>query len=96
MLTVSFIGLGNRGGIYGKYFFTDGRARIVSACDKCKENANRFHVEFGVDETELFYDEETFFEKKRSDVLVIATPDSAHYRHVMYGAIGGKRIYRAR
>ena len=81
MLTVSFIGLGNRGGIYGKYFFTDGRARIVSACDKCKENVNRFHLEFGVDKTELFYDEETFFEKKRSDVLVIATPDREHYRH---------------
>ena len=77
MFTASFIGLGNRGGIYSKYFAQSKDVKIVSGCDVNVDRLNVFSEICGVKEG-LFTDEAEFFKKKRSDVLVISTLDDLH------------------
>lgn len=78
MFTASFIGIGNRGGVYSKYFAQSKDVKIVAGCDV---NYNRL-IEFGnacnVERNNLFTNQEEFFKEKRSDVLVIATLDDLH------------------
>lgn len=83
MFTVSVLGVGNRGGIYAKYFSKNEGAKIVSACDIDKKNLLSLKTLCDVKDEDLFTDERAFFEKKRSDVLVIATLDHLHCRHAV-------------
>jgi predicted dehydrogenase len=83
MFSVSFIGFGNRGSLYAKYFAKSPHVKIVSACDIKREQLWQLHDLYGVDEENLFTDEESFFEKKRSDVLVIGTLDDLHCRQTV-------------
>lgn len=83
MFTVSVLGVGNRGGIYAKYLAKNADAKIVAACDICKENLYTLKTLCDVEEGNLYTDEERFFEKKRSDVLVIATLDDLHRRQAV-------------
>ncbi len=85
MLTVSFIGLGNRGSVYGQYFAKNENVKMVAACDVVPARVQKFHDEYGVATENTFYDEETFFKEKRSDVLVIATTDRMHLPHALKG-----------
>ncbi len=78
MLTVSFIGVGNRGGVYAKNFAINPNVKIISACDINGKNLKPFVEEYGVDEKNVFTSEEEFFKEKRSNVLVIATMDQLH------------------
>lgn len=83
MITVSIIGVGARGGfVYGKYMNTlKDKFKIVALCDKNMDKINKYAPEFGVEAENCFTDEKEFFEKKRSDLLVIATLDDQHVRH---------------
>ncbi len=83
MLTVSFIGLGNRGSVYAKYFAQNEKVKIVAACDIIPANVQKFHDEYGVSTENMFYTEEEFFKEKRSDVLVVATIDRMHLPHAV-------------
>ena len=80
VFTVSIIGCGSRGcDAYGKLFHEQKeRFQIVSLCDLREERLSRFGREYEVPQDNLFTDENLFFQKKRSDALVIATQDKDH------------------
>ena len=82
VFTVSIIGCGSRGcDTYGQIMYKDkNHFKIVSLCDTDSERLKRYGALFGVDQDLLFDNEQRFFEKKRSDVLVIATQDRDHVR----------------
>ncbi len=85
MLTVSFIGLGNRGSVYAQYFYKNQKVKMIAACDIIPARVQKFHDEYGVLEENMFYDENEFFKQKRSDVLVISTIDRMHLQHALKG-----------
>ena len=83
IFTVAIIGTGGRGGyVYGTLIHNlPDKFKIVALCDIKPQKLNFFAERFGVSEENLFTDEKIFFEKKRADVLVIATQDKDHVRH---------------
>ena len=84
ILTVAIIGLGCRGAdSYGQIVNNDPRFNIVSLCEIRKVRLDRFQKEFNVKEEECFLDENEFFQKRRADVLVLATQDKDHVRHCL-------------
>ena len=84
--TVAIIGIGGRGGdTYGNLMMNaPDQWDIVALCDLKPDRLEVFGERFGVDKENLFTDEKVFFEKKRADVLVIATQDADHIRHATY------------
>ena len=82
MVSVSIIGVGARGGeAYGKYINEcKDKYTIVALCDLNPDKLEKYSKEFQVEKENCFLSEEEFFEKKRSDVLVIATLDQDHVR----------------
>ncbi len=85
--TVSIIGLGIRGGeVYGKYIY---RARkdysICALCDTQASKLQRYGKAFQVAPENCFQDEEEFFKCKRSELLIIATPDKSHMQMALRG-----------
>ena len=82
MITVSILGTGNRGtNVYGKIINSQkDKFKIVALCDvnqdKLKYSSNIFEVE----KENLFTNEDSFFEQKRSDLLLITTLDKDHVR----------------
>ena len=80
ILTMSIIGVGGRGGeAYGRYIHgcTD-KFKITHLCDIRKERLEKYGKAFDVAEENRFLCEDEFFEKKRSDVLLIGTMDRQH------------------
>ena len=55
--------------------------KISALCDINTEKLAYFADKFGIGKSDLFTDEESFFEKKRADVLIISTQDKDHVRH---------------
>lgn len=83
--TVAILGVGARGGnAYGKLInkFHD-KYNIVALCDMREDRLEYYGELFGVDKENRFTSEEEFFKKKRADMLVIATPDTAHIAHTV-------------
>jgi predicted dehydrogenase len=78
--TVAVIGAGGRGYTYAKHFNNRDEFEIVSACDINQEQLDKMQKAYNIDSSQLFTDEEIFFEKKRADILVIATCDNVHVR----------------
>ena len=87
MYTVAIIGVGARGGdVYGPLIATKTDCfKIVALCDLRQERLDRFSEQFGVAKENCFLTEEEFFQEKRADLLVIATPDGCHVRHCLKG-----------
>ena len=85
IFTVAILGVGARGGnAYGKLInkFTD-KYNIVALCDLREDRLEYYGELFGVDKENRFTSDIVFFEKKRADLLVIATPDTAHINHAV-------------
>ena len=82
IVTVSIIGLGGRGGeAYGRYMaLLKDKFRITHICDINHTRLGKYGEIFEVPVENRFDDEDTFFQKKWSDLLVIATPDRMHVR----------------
>lgn len=95
MLTISILGLGVRGAnAYGKYIHQARKdCRIVAICDVDKEKLDYFSNVFEVDASNVFSDAEVFFEQKRSDVLIIATPDNTHLRFARWALELGYHLF---
>ena len=74
--TVAVFGYGGRGKIYADNFYTLG-VKITAICDP--EQSRRVLAKncYGC---ETFAEENEFFQKKRADVLIIATLDDMHYK----------------
>ena len=83
--TVAILGTGARGAeAYGRLIQQKPDCfRIVALCDKNIEKLKYYKEVFQVEENNCFLSEEEFFEKKRADLLVIATPDSYHIQHAL-------------
>lgn len=83
-ITVSIIGPGSRGfDTYGRY--CQKRAdvfEIVSILGHTQQRLNYVLNELGLSIEAGFIDEEEFFKQKRSDLIIIASPDACHYRHL--------------
>lgn len=93
--TVAIIGVGARGGdVYGSLLAETKQDafKIVSICDLKEERLTRFGEIFGVAENARFTDEEVFFQEKRADLLIVATPDKCHVRHCLKGFELGYQI----
>lgn len=83
--TVAILGVGARGGnAYGKLInkFTD-KYKIVALCDLREDRLEYYGELFGVCKENRFNTDEEFFKEKRADLLVIATPDTAHIDHAV-------------
>ncbi len=81
IVTVSILGVGARGGtVYGPTIFANKKFKIVALCDIRKERLDRFGFEWDIPDDMRFLDEKEFFEKKRSDLIIIATQDKDHVR----------------
>ena len=88
MYTVAILGVGARGGdVYGSLLVENRKDlfKIVAICDFRKERLERFGDLFNVPEHARFEDEERFFEEKRADLLIVATPDKCHVSHCIKG-----------
>ena len=81
--SIAIIGLGSRGAnVYGRLITGQkDKFRIVALCDLKPDRVERYSREYEVPQENCFTDDHTFLEKKRADVLVIATPDAEHIRH---------------
>lgn len=81
VLTVGIIGCGSRGFCYGEPMAKrSNKFKVVSVCDISAEKRSRAKKTFALDDAVLFGVEEVFFQKRRADVLVIATQDRDHVR----------------
>ncbi len=80
--TVSLIGLGFRGGkTYAKYFAEhDSCFRVECVCDIDEKRANEYGDNFGIKSDCRFTSDDEFFKTKRSDVLIVSTPEKTHNR----------------
>ncbi len=80
-LTVALLGAGGRGSLFGEKMQSIPEHYEISAvCDINPKQLDKIKKLLNLDESKLFSDEETFFEKKRADVIVIATYDKCHVR----------------
>ena len=80
ILTLSIIGVGARGGeTYGRYIHKlSDKFCITHLCDIKEDRLKKYGEAFDVAEENRFLSEDIFFEKKRSDVLLIGTMDRQH------------------
>lgn len=84
ILTVSCIGLGNRGYHYLELMqLHPDKYKIVSLCEKDKLRLEIAQKDFKISDENCFLNEEDFFKEKRSDILVIATQDQDHVGHAI-------------
>ena len=73
VLTVAIIGAGSRGAdSYGMIILKDPRFKIVAVCDVRQVRLNTCKERFGVEDKNLFLDENEFFKEKRADICVVA------------------------
>lgn len=91
VLAVSILGCGSRGfRAYGRLMHKmKDKFAIVALCDTDKQALSLAGDEFGVAESNRFTDEKEFFQVRRSDVIVIATPDKQHYAQAMKAMLLG-------
>ena len=85
ILTVAVIGYGSRGNVYTNYMKELGTMRTVCVCEPNEKKRELAAQRLSLGEEALFADENEFFAERRADVLLVATPDRAHYRHAVKG-----------
>ncbi len=79
--TTAIIGCGSRGCVYGNCMYNiKDKFEIVCACDNDQIRLSNAQKMWKLSSDQLFIDEQEFFQKKRADVLVIATQDRDHVR----------------
>lgn len=85
IFTVAIIGVGARGGdTYGRLLLKfKEKFKIVALCDLKADRLERFGEIFDVAEENRYLSDVEFFKEKRADLLVIATPDACHVKHVL-------------
>ena len=80
----AIIGYGNRGSLYAELFSTDKRAELAAVCDLKPVRLGHVQKNYGIAKEKCWLSEEEFFKQgKLADLLVVSTPDAAHYRHAI-------------
>ena len=80
-ITAAILGCGSRGALFCELMVNMGGAyKITALCDVSKSQIEKTKKLCSVYESESFTNVDKFFEKKRADVLAIATPDREHVR----------------
>ena len=95
IISVAVIGCGGRGmGAFARPMQTrfHDRFNVVAVCDINPEMLQNAERELGIGKENCFLEEDRFFEQKRADLLVIATQDRDHVRHVLKGLSLGYHI----
>ena len=82
IVTVSIIGVGLSGGeAYGRYLYrAKDKYKITDLCDIDAAKLEKYGEAFQIEQSRRFLTEESFFQEKRSELLVIATMDKTHIR----------------
>lgn len=84
--TVAIIGTGSRGSRFANYMNEKREKFLITAlCDINSEQIRKTLELTPMDKVETFTDPKVFFEKKRADILVIATPDREHVPQAVQG-----------
>ena len=80
IFTVAILGCGGRGAeTYGRLIAErKDEYKIVALCDLIPEKLSKYGELFGVGAENRFSDDDSFFAKKRADLLIIATLDADH------------------
>lgn len=83
-ITVSILGFGQRGLVYTETMMKNkDEVELIKVCEvnllKHKEIKKNYHLK----DEDVFRDENLFFQKKWSDVLIISTMDKDHYHQVL-------------
>jgi predicted dehydrogenase len=83
-ITVSILGFGQRGLVYAEAIekHTE-EVKLVKVCEVNEKKHASVMERFHLSQDDIMLNEETFFEQKWSDILVISTIDKDHYRQVM-------------
>lgn len=79
--TVAILGCGGRGLVFAQNMLSkenEGKFEITALCDTDKEQIDKLLKICDTINPETFLDVDVFFEKKRADIMVIATPDRCH------------------
>lgn len=94
LITVSILGTGHRGAeAYGKEMAKmSDKYKIVSLCDLNREKLDKYKKVFNVSDENVFDNDDDFFAKRRSDLLVIATGDDSHVEMAKYAIPLGYQI----
>lgn len=80
-ISAAILGCGSRGAVFGVIMDERKEKFSISAvCDTDPEQLEKCRKLLNLPEDKLFLGEEKFFEEKRADLLVIATPDKMHVR----------------
>ena len=80
-IQVAIIGAGNRGGLFGELMQErKDEFEIAAVCDIEPKQLVKCKLRMHLTDEQLFSDEKTFFEKKRGDLMVVATYDRDHVR----------------
>ena len=80
----AIIGYGNRGSLYAELFSADKRAELAAVCDLKPVRLGHVQKNYGIAKEKCWLSEEEFFKQgKLADLLVVSTPDAAHYRHAI-------------
>lgn len=82
IITVSIIGVGLSGGeFYGRYLYrAKDKYKITHLCDIDGKKLEKYGNAFDVELSCRFLTDASFFQEKRSDLLVIATMEKTHIR----------------
>ena len=85
IFTIAIIGLGGRGAdSYGSLINERKDCfKITAICDLKQEKLDSCKVAYGLTDADCFLSEEEFFQEKRADLLLIATPDNDHVKHCL-------------
>lgn len=80
-LSAAILGCGSRGANFGTLMKErDEKFEVSAVCDTDEKQLEKVKALLNVSDELLFCSEEDFFEKKRADILVIATPDKLHVK----------------
>ena len=78
--SVAIIGCGGRGYTYASLIMKKDEFNITAICDINPEQLEKINKITNLSTDAMFDSEQEFFEKKRADILIIATTDSHHVR----------------
>ncbi|MDE5896673.1 MAG: Gfo/Idh/MocA family oxidoreductase [Clostridia bacterium] len=80
----AIIGYGNRGSLYSELFSVDKRAELTAVCDLKPVRLEHVQKNYSLPAERCWLSDDEFFKQgKLADLLVISTPDAAHYRHAI-------------